>query len=218
MSSIRINLDELAAAYNSALPKFDPEEQRISIQVYRLLAKGRPVSRESLAESLNYHINKVNAILDNWFGVYFDDDKNIIGYWGLALQEMPHRFEVEGKTLYTWCAWDSLFIPELIRKAAHVVSTDPISKDKIRLTVTPDGIAELNPPGAVMSHVKPEATIIDENVIQGFCHYIFFFTSAETGSKWTSQHKNTSVISIEDAFLLAKRKNKFQYPKFITTA
>src|SRR3989442_9036358 len=42
---------------------------------------------------------------------YTDKQGRIIGFGGLAVREMPHRFKVDGRTLYTWCAWDSLFIP-----------------------------------------------------------------------------------------------------------
>jgi hypothetical protein len=31
----------------------------------------------------------------------------------LAATAMHHRFEVDGRALSTWCAWDSLFIPEI---------------------------------------------------------------------------------------------------------
>ena len=140
MPKININLNELAMAYNKDLPTLNPEEQLISVQIYRLLVEGKPVSQEEIAMSLNYPIDKVNAFITNWFAVYYNDDKNIIGYLGMALQRMPHRFEVDNKTVYTWCAWDSLFIPELLQKTARVESNDPITNEKIRFTVTPDEI------------------------------------------------------------------------------
>ena len=218
MSKILVSLDELAAAYNQALPTLEPDEQRIAMQIYRLMAAGKPVSRKAIIKATKYSNETVNAILDKWFGVYYNDAKNIIGYWGLALDGMPHRFKVDGVTLCTWCAWDTLFIPEIIQKTAHVESTDPVSKENIRLTVTPDEIKDLEPAGAVMSYVKPEYTTIDENVIQNFCHYIFFFTSEETGAEWVSQHDNAALMSLDDAFQLAKRKNAHQYPEIFAVA
>jgi alkylmercury lyase len=38
---------------------------------------------------------------------------------------MHHRFEINGLTLWTWCAWDSLFIPEILAQTARVASRDP---------------------------------------------------------------------------------------------
>ena len=105
----------------------------------------------------------------------------------------------------------------LQRDAAHVESTDPVTKEKIRFTVTPDGIHDLEPAGAVMSYVKPEDTVIDENVINGFCHYILFFTSKKSGKEWVLKHENTALMSMDDAFKLAKSKNETQYSEILST-
>ncbi|MCQ4438245.1 organomercurial lyase, partial [Clostridioides difficile] len=43
----------------------------------------------------------------------WDDYGNVVGY-GLTLRETPHTFEVDGRRLYTWCAFDTLFFPALI--------------------------------------------------------------------------------------------------------
>ncbi|MGH7575101.1 MAG: organomercurial lyase [Longimicrobiales bacterium] len=45
---------------------------------------------------------------------------------------MHHRFEIDARTLGTWCAWDSLFIPELLGEAARVQSTDPETGEVVR--------------------------------------------------------------------------------------
>jgi alkylmercury lyase len=63
----------------------------------------------------------------------------MIGFRGLALPAMPHRLQVDGRTLHAWCAWDTLFLPQLIGKPAGVESTCPTTEQTIRLTVTPDG-------------------------------------------------------------------------------
>src|SRR2546422_6561781 len=52
--------------------------------------------------------------------VYPDDEGRVLGFGGLAAAPMHHRLEVDGRTLWTWCAWDSLFIPEILGKRARV--------------------------------------------------------------------------------------------------
>jgi hypothetical protein len=37
----------------------------------------------------------------------------VLGFGGLAVAPMHHRLEVDGRTLWTRCAWDSLFVPEI---------------------------------------------------------------------------------------------------------
>jgi len=41
---------------------------------------------------------------------------------------MPHALQFDGRTLYAWCAWDTLFLPELLGRPARVTSTDPVSE------------------------------------------------------------------------------------------
>jgi alkylmercury lyase len=207
----KLDLNEIIRLIPNEFLKLTLEEQMLSVQLYRLLAEGQPVSTETLAKALNFPMEAVNNILEKWVGVYSNEEKQIIGYWGLALPQMPHRFTVKGNTLYTWCAWDSLFIPEIIKKTARVESTCPVTGSKIALTVTPEEIKELEPPGTVMSFVTPEAGKIRENVILNFCHYIHFFSSAEAGSKWISHNQGTLVLSLAEAFDLGQKKNEIRY-------
>ncbi|MCH7783646.1 hypothetical protein IID62_11335, partial [candidate division KSB1 bacterium] len=206
-----VDLDSLSKAYNKAIPSMSPDEQLISAHIYRLFAEGKPVSHKQVADSTNLPFEKIEDIINNWIGVYHNDNNEIIGYWGIALRDMPHKFEVDGRTLYTWCAWDSLFIPELMQKTAHVESPDPITKEIIKFTVSPDGIIDLFPSESVMSYVKPEYTVWDENVINSFCHFVLFFASQKSGEEWTSTRENTALMSMDDAFELAKRKNRHQF-------
>lgn len=216
MKPLNVNLDKISEGYFKAFPALTEEEQNINVEVYRQLAKGVPVMHEAVAQSLDMSFERVDEIIKSWPGEYYNDENKIVGFWGLALSEMPHRFNVDGIQMYTWCAWDSLFIPELIRKTAHVESPDPITKEIIKFTVSPDGITDLSPSEAVMSYVKPEYTVIDENVINNFCHYVLFFASQKTGEEWTSTRDNTDLMSMDDAFELGKRKNRFQYPSVLS--
>ena len=54
-----------------------------------------------------------------------DRERRVLGFGGLATMPMHHRFEVDGRELSTWCAWDSLFIPEILGRSARVASLDP---------------------------------------------------------------------------------------------
>jgi hypothetical protein len=40
-----------------------------------------------------------------------------------------------------------------------------------------------------------------------FCHYVLFFTSPETGERWTAKHPGTFLYTIDDAVELARRVN-----------
>lgn len=89
--------------------------------------------------------------------VYWDDRGRILGFGGLSVGKMHRAFEVDGRKLSTWCAWDSLFIPEILGRTARVTSADPENDESVRLVVTPDKIESVEPTGAVMSLIRPDA-------------------------------------------------------------
>ena len=211
MEKKKPNLDDLINLFPEEFLKLSPEEQRVSVQVYRLLAEGKPVPPEKIAKAVNLSNEAVRIILTRWSGVYYDNEGRIVGYWGLSIPKMSHRFKVNGRTLYTWCAWDSLFIPQILERTALVESTCPVTGKKIHLKAAPDEIKELNPVDAVMSFVTPEASRIRENVILNFCHYVHFFSSRKAGSKWISENEGALLLSIDEAHYLGRKKNEAQY-------
>jgi hypothetical protein len=105
------------------LRTFSAEEQRAAVALYRELAKGKAVTADQLGRVLGMSPEQARAMLhrDSIKGfVYPDDQGRVLGFGGLAAAPMHHRFEVDGQMLSTWCAWDSLFIPEILGRSAHV--------------------------------------------------------------------------------------------------
>jgi alkylmercury lyase len=197
----------LADKIVSAMPKLESAERRIAVGLYRLLAEGGPVSPGRLAETLNLSESIVGDTLSKWPGVYYDDTGAVVGFWGLALAAIsPHRFRVDGRTMYTWCAWDSMFIPGILGKIARVESTDPLTKEKISLVVEPEGVKKLEPADTVVSFLAPNG-VFDADVIQSFCHFVHFFGSRESGERWISEHKGTLLLSIAEAYELGRVTN-----------
>ena len=207
MQNTKVVVQELARKIVRAMPALGSNERQIVVQLYRLLGAGEPVSPRRLADAVNLPEPRVRQILGQWPGVYYDSDGAVIGFWGLALGEMPHQFEVDGRTLYTWCAWDSLFIPEMLGKPARVTSADPVTKEKISLVVGPDGVEEISPATTVVSFLTPDRPF-DQDGIMNFCHFVHFFTSPETAEKWTTEHPGTFVLSVEDAHALGHLTNQ----------
>ncbi len=148
-------------------------------------------------------------MLRRWTGVYYNALDEVIGYWGLTLHPTTHRFEVNGLTLYTWCAWDTLFLPAVLGAAARIESIRPVGRNRI----TPGkGITKAGPRGVVMSFLRCDPSRVREDVVSNFCHYVFFFGSAEVGRQWVSEHPQTFLLSLTDVFELARQKNAGQYP------
>ncbi len=88
------------------------------------------------------------------FGLERDGEGRVVGA-ALTTRRTPHAVAVAGKSLFAWCALDTLFIPGLLGEVAEVESTCPVSESPVRLTVTPEGVSEVSPPEAVLSVVLP---------------------------------------------------------------
>lgn len=192
-------------------PKLSGQDQRIAVEIFRQLAEGLPVPPSAIAHGLNLSLEVVDAFLKSSWEVFYDDSDRIVGYAGLALRKTAHRFTVDGKTLYTWCAWDSLFIPQILNRTARVESVCPVTNALISLTVGPERVTESKPSGVVMSMVTPEAAKVRENVIADFCHSVHFFASVDAATKWTAEHKGTFILDLEEAYAPGRMYNEKQF-------
>jgi alkylmercury lyase len=210
----KISLDDVAVRTVGAFPALNLLEQRVSLQLYRLLAEGQPVPRVTLAQRLGISVETVNAVLDRWPGIFADSQRRIVGYWGLALPAAyasRHRLTIGGRKLSAWCAWDTLFLPQLLAQTAEIESASPDQGSTVRLTVSPERVERVQPVGARMSFLLPDAAAVQKDVISTFCHFIHFFESRRAGESWAAQHSETFLLSIEEAYVLARRKNEMQY-------
>jgi alkylmercury lyase len=197
---------DLSAALIAAAPTLDDDDRRLARALYRNLATGEPVTDDALAKAVNRQTNDVRATLASWPGVYRDDADRIIGFWGLALVEMPHQLNVNGRQLFAWCAWDTLFLPAVLNATARIESRDPHNGNTVRLTVDPDRIADRSHPNMVVSFLVPQEPLAGD-VITDFCHYVHFFTDTQSASAWTAVHDGTFAVALDDAFELGRQWN-----------
>ena len=205
--------EKLSELMAGVFPAMDSDEQAIALALYRLLAKGSPVAPEQICHKLGLPAGQINDTLNAWPGVFFDEDRHIIGFWGLSLRETPHRLEVNGKTVYGWCAWDTLFIPELIGTSAQVVSTCPVSGLEIRLVVSPMDIEYVNPECVTVSFLVPGKSEFQEDIVTSFCHFVYFFADSVAAERWTVTRPGTFLLPLKDAFRVARLTNATRFNK-----
>jgi alkylmercury lyase len=174
-------------------------DARLYVAVKRLLANARPVAPQKIADLLDDPVRDVLDSLEHVPGVEWDANNNVVG-WGLTLRPTPHRFDVDGKQLYTWCAFDTLFFPALLGRTVTVRSTCPESGDDIQVTVRPDGIQELDPAGAMVSIVLPDSAATQASVRNAFCDQVHYFRSPQATSTWLENHRDGIVLPVAGAF------------------
>ena len=178
--------------------------------MWREIVRGGPVSPqrvEQIASALDLPQQTAHEVLDKM--CERDPDGNVVGIAGLSQNQHPHRFTVNGIRLSTWCAWDSLFLPVMLRQTALVSSPCPVTGETIRLTITPEGVTSYQPASAVISIVIPQPASSGlesvEEIWMTFCHHIHFFSTSQAAQEWVAaQEQKIAILSIEEAFELGR--------------
>jgi alkylmercury lyase len=182
------------------------ENLHIEQDRWRIIDKTLQLLAKEIAIRLQVTSETVISTLRS-FGAEFDKDGNILGV-GLTLVPTPHVYKANGQKLYTWCAVDALLFPIMLKHTAHIESLDPVSGDKVQVTVTPDGVQKVEPAAAVVSWVN--SSVDPSNIRGSVCHYVYFFSSSETASKWIAEHPGKMFYPVVDAFRAAKKiHNKY---------
>jgi hypothetical protein len=211
------DIGRLARRVVDAGPHFTSDEQGLAIRLLRLLAHGRPVPVARLADPVGLTEEEVADMLARWPGVFRNQEEAIVGFMGLTVIEMgEHRLHLADHTVSAWCAWDTLFLPELLAETVRVTSRCPVTGSAISLTVDPDGVRDQHPSKARVSFLVPESCF-DGDVIQSFCHFMHFFASSEAGASWTAEHEGTFLLYVDDAFQLGRLTNRAMFRDALTT-
>ncbi len=212
MSSMKPTVSEATEQLLRVLPALDEDGQQLSLALYRRLAEGSPVALQELAAELPMPRAEVEERVASWPGVYYDPERRVIGYWGLTIRPMTHRLRVDGRELYAWCAWDTLFLPALLRATAEVSSVCRASGAPVRLTVSAREVESAEPERIAVSFLIRDAEAVRVDVIANLCHYIHFFGSAEAAKPWLAQHPEAFLLTLDEAFEVGRRRNRARYP------
>ncbi|MCU1260550.1 MAG: merB [Bryobacterales bacterium] len=79
--------------------------------------------------------------------------------------------------------------------------------------MTPEEVERVEPVGARMSFLLPDAAAVQKDIVTSFCHFVHFFPSCQAGESWAAQHAGTFLLSIGEAHAVGRRKNDAQYGK-----
>lgn len=193
----------------------DPEAYRESMRVtdimLRLLAEGQPVSAKRFAQAAGVPLAEAEEFFAEYqeSGGEFDDEGRLVGA-ALTLNPTPHHLIFDGRTLYTWCALDALFIPGLIGMTAQVQSTCPVTNQEIRLTVSPEGVVNYDPQTTVLSMTIPgvscktEQSKTQTGPESDTCSQIHFFATSAAAREWLQDHPGVVIFTVEAAWRLAE--------------
>lgn len=167
----------------------------------KLLAHGGPVRIDDLVAATGRSLAEVRGVLGTLADLETDDQGRIVGY-GLTCVPTVHRFEVNGRLLYTWCALDTLALPSVLGEAARVESSCHATGAAVRVSVDPkEGVTNVEPATAVVSVVDRCAT---SSVRASFCNHVHFFASEEAARPWLAEHPGAQIVPVGDAVELSR--------------
>jgi len=192
-------------------PRLTADQSRLLIKVLQVVATGCPVSParlKEIASVLHMPFEEPNLFLRQMSE--FDEAGNIVGFLGLSQKKHSHRFQINRHILSTWCAWDTLFLPFLLKQTAKVESFCPTTKSKICLALSPYGVEGYEPANTVLSMVLPsprtEGIKSVEEIWMILCHYVFFFSSTEAVVEWfKGKEYDPTILSVEEGFQLGRQ-------------
>lgn len=163
----------------------------------RLLAQGSPVRLGELSAAAGWPEQKVETVLRSVEGTDWGPDGRLVGF-GLTLKPTRHRFIVEGRSLYTWCAADTLTFTVLLAKPAVVMSACPATGKAVTLELAADGVVSVDPAETVVTERRCHQAGADFRA--QICDHGHFFASPEAASGWLAEHPDGAVLSAGDAF------------------
>ncbi len=202
----------------AALPSLDGDQRRVGLAVYRLLVEGRPATAAAVAEQLGELVGTVTPVLATLPTATVSNGA-IVAFLGLQRAEGRHVLCFGDATLATWCAWDTLFLPGLVGRAAVARSRCPTTGEEVVVEVDPvSGVTAAMPGDAVLSFLVHPAPF-DGDVVAGFCRYIHFFADPDAAQAWRSSAAEPgggtppelTVLSLADGVALGTSTNRLVF-------
>lgn len=125
----KVDVMQLAQKMNRAgVPgEYRPGISRLLSHIWKEVAKGKPVTQQRVDEIIGrLGVSKSEAEIFLGKMAERDENDNIIGILGLSQDvKWAHRLKVNGVELRTWCAWDQLFLAQVLSQTVHGESTCP---------------------------------------------------------------------------------------------
>ncbi len=203
MSAGRVDLRKLLSELTGYAP-LSADASELVRAGQRALAAGNPVAWEQLARVSGLPPESIRACLEAYPGLArFDGLQRLVGLFGLSVQPTGFRVTSDLGTAFTWCAWDTLFIPRVIGRPMGVTSHCPVTGTPVALRVSADGIEAADPEGLLVSFLvsrQPDACGISGCC----CPHVHFLAGAAAARQWRSSQPAGIILTLDEAWHLGR--------------
>lgn len=189
-----VDLDRLVDEVAAALPRLDADQRRVGVAAYRLMAAGERATPEHIAPLVVMPAGRIRVVVEDLPTATVADGE-ITAFLGLQLEAGRHRLTFGERSLSTWCAWDTLFLPGLIGRPGRAESRCPVTGEQVVVEVDPElGVTRASPAGARLSFLAHPAPFAGD-VMVGFCRWINFLSGSSAAEAWAAWAGRTGVES-----------------------
>jgi alkylmercury lyase len=200
MEALRLRVPVVDGLQETMTEIIGRDVARFMAPMIRLVAEGEPVALERLAADSSVPVEEIESWLRAQPGTDWDDSGRLLGF-GLTQRPTRHRYIVDGRVLFTFCAADTLIFTPILGRPVSVESSCPTTGQTIRVELSPVAVTSLDPTTAVVSHVKLCRGADD---IRGsLCDHGHFFASDGAAQQWRRAHPDGEVRPVGELFDIA---------------
>jgi alkylmercury lyase len=173
---------------------------RFTAPMIRLVAEGTPVALERLAAVSGGPVEEIASWLRAQPGTDWGEGGALLGF-GLTQRPTRHRYIVDGRVLFTFCAADTLIFTPILGRPARVESSCPATGQPIRVELTPEAVTSVDPPTTVVSQVNLLCGARD--VRGSCCDHGHFFAAENAAHGWRLAHPDGDIHPVREFFAIA---------------
>jgi len=194
---------DIAQKMTECLLECGPRRAGLLLRLMRTLASGSPVSPEQVSRI----ISEVSIAQEDAYRFLhqiseWDTRHNLVGILGLSLNHHPYRLRIDGGSFSAWCAEDTLWLPSLLDTTIVVESDSPVSRETIKVTVSPKGVEHIHPAKAHITirtaDPAPDDVASVRQIWNTCCSQSHFFASREEAERWVAGRETIAVLTVEE--------------------
>jgi alkylmercury lyase len=193
---------------NGPLGQLADSNKLLQAAAFHLLVRNsRPVTPEQLAEASGLDLERTTSMLedlDRAGRIRRDGTGRVVGSAGLSVMPDRHQIELNGRTFWTWCAYDILGIFGALRADGDARSPGPLDRTVIELRFVGG-----RPQHADAVLFRPAEDLMNQcdNVYEEWCPNSNLFASRKLAQAWADEHQLAGrVLSLEEASALATQE------------
>ncbi len=194
------------------LPRLNKDCRDLSQLLYFELAKGKAVTLQHLKSISGYSDARLITLLSQLNYLQYNDDRSIVAYRGITLTPTQYRIEIDFLTektiVFAWCAFDSLFLADLLKQDITVFAECPSCHQAINLALANKKTFDSTKYPLYMSFILPSRDNYNEDLANSFCGNIHFFCNEICVENAPHKFTDNQFFSISDALKIAKQRNR----------